>query len=145
MIHARIDITKDFDGHAVVHACFDLTEAESASAAHAVAVTRAERYRTAAMSTDDVLEMRDLTALADELGDAAARGAASTLVLAPARLTALRHAVEGFVVGRDEAEWIREEDREPLALARMLVWPLAELCEDALRAALAASDAARAG
>jgi hypothetical protein len=145
MINARIDTTKHFDGHTVVLACFDLGEAEAGAAAHVVSAMRADRYRHAELSSDDVLEMRELTALADELGDVAARGAASSLVLAPARLAALRHALEAFVDGRDGAEWIRDEDREPLAAARSLLWPIADLCEEALRAALAAADAAPAG
>jgi hypothetical protein len=145
MHHARIDTTKDLDGHTVVLACFDLSETEAAAAAHVVAAVRAERYRTTELSTDDVLEMRELTAIADELSHIAARGAISTLVLPPARLTALRHALEAFVTGRDEADWLREEDREPLSVARALLWPLADLCEDALRAALAAADTAPAG
>jgi hypothetical protein len=142
MVNARIDITKDLEGNPVVLACFDLTEVEAAGAAHVVAVVRAERYRTAELSSDDVLEMRELTAIADVLADMAARGAASSLVLPPARLTALRHAFEGFVDSRDAAEWLRDADREPLALARSLLWPVADLCEQALRAALAAADAA---
>jgi hypothetical protein len=145
MLNARVDTTKHFDGHTVVFASFDLGDAEAAASAHAVSVLRADRYRHAELSTDDVLEMRELTALADELGDVAARGAASSLVLAPARLTALRHALEAFVDGRDGAEWMREEDREPLAVARALLWPIADLCEEALRAALRAADAAPAG
>jgi hypothetical protein len=145
MVNARIDTTKHFDGHTVVLACFDLGEAEAAAAAHAVSAMRADRYRHAELSTDDVLEMRELTAVADELGDVAARGAASSLVLAPARLTALRHALEAFVDARDDADWIRDEDREPLAISRALLWPIADLCEEALRAALAAADAAAAG
>jgi hypothetical protein len=142
MINARIDTSRDLEGHAVVFACFDLGDAEAAAAAHVVAAVRADRYRTAELSTDDVLEMRELTALADELADLAARGAAATMVLAPARLTALRHALEAFVESRDEADWLREDDREPLASARVLLWPIADLCADALRAALAAADAA---
>jgi hypothetical protein len=142
MVNARIDTTKDFDGNTVVHACFDLTEADAAASAHAVGAVRADRFRNAEMSADDVLEMRELTALADELHAMAARGAAASLVLAPARLTALRHALESFVVSRDEAEWMREEDREPLAAARTLLWPVADLCQDALRAALAAGSEA---
>src|SRR6476660_3672201 len=136
MLNARIDTTKDLEGHPVVLACIDLTEAEAAGAAHVVAAVRGETYRTAELSADDVLEMRELTAIADELADMAARGAASSLVLPPARLTALRHALELFIEGRDEADWLREEDREPLAVVRTLLWPLADLCEDALRAAL---------
>jgi hypothetical protein len=145
MRNARIDITKDLDGHAVVHACFDLTEVDAAAAAHAVSEVRADRYRNAEMSTDDVLEMRELTALADELGALAARGAAASVVLAPARLTALRLALESFVDRREEAEWIRDADREPLSVARALLWPIADLCAEALRAALAAASAAPAG
>jgi len=142
MVNARIDSTKDFDGHTVVLACFDLSEIEARAAAHVVAAVRAERYRNAEMSADDVLEMRELTGLADELGDLATRGGAGSLVLRPARLTALRHATESFVSSRDEAEWIREDDREPLVTGRAMLWPLADLCEEALRAALAAGDTA---
>jgi hypothetical protein len=145
MRNARIDTTKDLDGHTVVLACFDLVEAEAAAAAHVVGAVRAERYRTAEMSTDDVLEMRELTAIADELSHLASRGAASSLVLPPARLTALRHALEAFITARDEADWLREEDREPLATARAMLWPLADLCEEALRVALAAAHTAPAG
>jgi hypothetical protein len=139
MINARIDTTKDLEGHAVVLAVFDLTEAEVGGAAHAVGAVRAERYRNATLGADDVLAMRELTALADELGALAGRGGSGTLVLRPARLTVMRDALDGFVTGRDEAEWIREEDREPLAAARGLLWPLSDLCSDVLRAALEAS------
>src|SRR4051794_32333442 len=100
MLSARIETTKDLDGHAVVLAVFDLTDVEAGAAAHVVGAVRGERYRLAAMSADDVLEMRELTALADELGVFAGRGAAGTLVLRPARLTALRHALEAFVTSR---------------------------------------------
>jgi hypothetical protein len=97
------------------------------------------------LSVDDVLEFRELTALADELADLASRAGMSTVVLRPARLSAYRNALTGFVESRDEAEWIREEDREPLAVARALLWPIADLCEEALRAALAAASATPAG
>jgi hypothetical protein len=139
MINARIDITKDLEGHPVVLAVFDVTEAEIAGAAHAVSAIRAERYRNAQLGADDVLAMRELTALADELGALVSRGGAGTQVLRPARLTVMRDALDAFVTGRDEAEWMRDEDREPLATARALLWPLSDLCGDALRAALAAA------
>ena len=141
MLNVRIETTKDLDGHTVVLALLDLGEAEASGAAHAVAAVRAERYRNAEMGADDVLAMRELTALADELTHLASHAATATLVLRPARLTALRHALESFVTDRDEAEWIREEDREPLAVGRALLWPIADLCEEALRAALSAADA----
>jgi hypothetical protein len=138
MLNARIDITKDLEGHPVVLAVFDVSGPELVAAAHAVGAVRAERYRNAELGTDDVLAMRELTALADELGDLVARDVAGTMVLRPSRLTVLRDVLDSFVTGRDEAEWIREEDREPLAGSRALLWPVSDLCADALRAALAA-------
>jgi hypothetical protein len=138
MEHARIDISQDLDGDAVVHACFDLSPDELAAAAHAVAATSGERFRTTELSGDDVVEMRELTALSDELGDLS-RGA-STVVLKPARLSALRDAVAVFVESRERAEWIREEDRQPLALLREMLFPLEQLGSEATRAALSPSD-----
>jgi hypothetical protein len=134
MERAYIDISTDLDGDAVVHACFDLTEAEIKASAHAVRAGGTERFRTASMSADDVLEMRELTALADELGELG--NGTGTVVLRPARLSVYRHAVTRFVESRDEAEWIRDEDREPLAHVRGLLLPLEELAADTLRAAL---------
>jgi hypothetical protein len=67
MQHAHIDISSGLDGERVVLACFDLREDELAAAARAVAATAAERYRTPRISADDVLELRELTALKDEL------------------------------------------------------------------------------
>jgi hypothetical protein len=136
MLNPRIDISRDVEGEPVVLACFDLGEKEIAASAHAVAATSAERFRLVDMSVDDVLEFRELTALADELADAAAQPGIRTLALRPARLSAFRDSVARFIETRDEAEWIREEDREPLARLRGLLLPLEELCADALRAAL---------
>jgi hypothetical protein len=134
MEHARIDISEDLDGQPVVHAVFDLLQDEIAAAAHAVAATASERYRLADVSADDVLAMRELTVLADELGEMT--DGAGTVVLRPARLSALRDAVTQFVETRDDAEWIREEDRQPLAILRELLWPLEQLDAEATRAAL---------
>lgn len=136
MNHARIDISQDMDGEAVVLACFDLGEEEIAASAHAVQAICSERFRTAEMSVDDVLEMRELTALADELGDQAHHTGIRTLVMRPARLNAWRDALTHFVETRDDADWMRDDDREALPSARALLWPLADLCGDAMRAAL---------
>ena len=136
MEHVRIDISEDLDGQAVVHACFDLDAAVIAASAHAIAATVAERFRSVTMSADDVLEFRELTALADELGEGGHEGL-RTMVLRPARLSAYRDALARFVETRDEAEWIREEDREPLAIVRPLLAPLEQLCAEATRAAIA--------
>jgi hypothetical protein len=137
MERAHIDISQDLDGEAVVHACFDLDEREIAAAAHAVAVSATERFRLAEMSADDVVELRELTALADELGELG--GGKCTLVMRPARLSAFRDAVAHYVDSRVDAEWIREEDREPLAVLTAMLNPLEQLCAEALSAALSPS------
>jgi hypothetical protein len=135
MVNAHVDISQGLDGEPVVLACFDLAEDELAASAHAVNAV-AERFRAEELSVDDVLELRELTALADELADLALRPGLQTVVLRPARLTVYRDAVARFVESRDEAEWSREEDREALPRVRGLLYPLQDLCADALRAAL---------
>jgi hypothetical protein len=134
MERQHVDITKDLEGERVVHAVFDLRENEIAASAHAVAASCAERFRNEELSADDVVEFRELTALADELRELA--GGAGTIVMRPARLNAYRNALVNFVETRDEAEWIRDEDREPLAVVRGLLWPLEDLSADAMQAAL---------
>jgi hypothetical protein len=134
MQNVRIDISENLEGEAVVYACFDLRDDEVAAAAHALAATSSDRYRMTSMSGDDVLEFRELTALGDELGEPGE--GMRTIVLSPARVCALRDAVGLFVETRTDAEWIRDEDREPLELLRRLLGPLGELCEEATRAAL---------
>jgi hypothetical protein len=136
MNNARIDTTRGLDGEAVVLACFDLGEEEIAASAHAVRAIREERFRNADMSVDDVLEMRELTALTDELGGHLHETGIRTLVMRPSRLNAWRDALTHFVETRDDAEWTREEDRVALSAARSLLWPLSDLCADAMRAAL---------
>jgi hypothetical protein len=135
MLNARIDISHGPDGEPVVLACFDLSDEQVTALSHAVAAVAAERFRLVSMSVDDVLELRELTALTDELADPGPPGI-RTLVLRPARLTALRDSVAQFVESRDEGEWIREEDREPLARVRGLIAPLEDLSAEALRTAL---------
>jgi len=137
MERQHVDITQDLEGEAVVHAIFDLREEEIAASAHAVTASCNERFRNTEMSADDVVEFRELTALADELGELV--GGAGTIVMRPARLTAYRHALGHFVESRDEADWLRDEDREPLAIVRGLLWPLEELAAETIQAALSPS------
>jgi hypothetical protein len=136
MLRGRIDISRDLDGAVVVLACIDLSDEQVRASAHAVQAYVGERFRVPAISGDDVIELRDLTGLADELGEPAPEGAARTLVFSPARLNLYRDALTGFVDSRDVTEWLREDDREPLARARELLPALGDLSEEALRAAL---------
>jgi hypothetical protein len=135
VLRGRLDISRNLDGAAVVHACIDLREEEVRASAYAVGATSSERFRVPPISGDEVLELRELTGLADELGQPGPEGAVRTLVLSPARLNLYRDAVAYFVARRDQAEWMREEDREPLARVRPLLPALGGLSEEALRAA----------
>jgi hypothetical protein len=134
MHNARIDSTQDLEGQWVVSACFDLGAEEVEAAVHAVRTIGSERYRIADLSADDVLQLRELTAIADELAEPGA--GMRTVVLSPARLATFRHAVDGFVETRTYADWIRDEDRGPLELMRAIAPALEQLCEEAIRAAL---------
>ena len=139
MLNPRIDVSRDLEGEPVVLACFDLGDEDIAACAHAVAAASSERFRLNDLSVDDVLELRELTALTDELRDPSPERGVRTIALRPARLSALRASIASFVETRDEAEWIRDEDREPLARVRALLPGLEDLGAEALQAALSPS------
>src|SRR6188472_3636353 len=103
MEHLHVDISKGIDGEAVVFACFDLAEKEISASAHALAATVAERYRHPELSADEVLGLRELTALADEFRELT--GGIRTVVLRPARLGTFHDALAEFVDSREYAEW----------------------------------------
>jgi hypothetical protein len=137
VLRGRLDISRNLDGAAVVLACIDLGEEEVRASAHAVGATISERFRVPPISGADVLELRELTGLADELRQPGSEGAVRTFVFSRARLNLYRDAVAYFVARRDQAEWMREEDREPLARVRPLLPALAELSQETLRGGLA--------
>ena len=139
MEQLHVDISTDMDGEAVVFACFDLTEREISASARALASTVAERYRNPELSADQVVELRELTALADEFGELT--GGMRTMVLRPARLATYHDALAEFVDTREYSEWIRDDDREPLAVIREMLWPLEQLRAEATRAALSPESA----
>jgi hypothetical protein len=140
MINAHVDTTTAPDGTKTVVARFDLNDNMIAAVARAVDVSRTEQFRHEELSTDDVVAMRELTALADQLTALAGHGTAVTVELSPARLVALRDTLHLFVELRDEAGFIRDEDRDAYTCAMALAGPLADLSADALRAALDAAE-----
>jgi hypothetical protein len=140
MLNAHAHTASGADGTKTVQARFDLAEDEIAAVARAVDVSRTEQFRHEELSTDDVIAMRELTALADQMTALAGYGGAVTVELSPARLVALRDALHVFVEQRDEAGFTREEDRDAYAVALALAAPLADLGADTLRAALDAAE-----
>jgi hypothetical protein len=140
MHNAHVDTRRGPDGTTLVVARFDLPQDEIAGIARAVDVSRTEQFRNEELSTDDVVAMRELTALADQLTALAGHGSGVSVELSPARLVALRDTLHVFVEMRDEAGFTREEDRGAYAVAMALAGPLSDLSADALRAALDAAE-----
>lgn len=140
MINAHVDTTTAPDGTKAVVARFDLNDDEIAAVARAVDASRTEQFRHEELSIDDVVAMRELTALADQLTALAGYGTAVTVELSPARLVALRDTLHAFVELRDEAGFTRDEDRDAYAVAMALAAPLGDLVAETLRAALDAAE-----
>ena len=87
-----------------------------------------------------MLELRELTAPA-ESSASSPRGPARSYCVRrgwPSTATPGR-----FVESRDTADWMRDEDREPLALLRELLFSLEQLGAEATRAALSPADRSR--
>ena len=133
MLHHHIEVGSDAEGHRSVSATFDLGPEQAGAAAHAVRVIRDVRYRTAEMSADDVLAMRDMTSLADELADLQALDGRSHVTASVARLGVLRGALEEFA---SAAHLEREGDAAARPAVIALVDAVADLHAEAVHTAL---------
>jgi CHAD domain-containing protein len=128
----------DADGHRTVEVVFDLTAAQAGAAAHAVKIIRDERYRSIELSVDDILAMREMTSLADELAHLHAVDASDRIHASVARIGMLRSALEEFAAG-EHLERIGDADARPTVFS--LVDAVADLHAEALHAALNADHA----
>ena len=133
MLRHHIEVGTDAEGHRSVTATFDLAPEQAGAAAHALRVIRDVRYRTVEMSADDVLAMRDMTSLADELADLQALDGRSHVTASVARLGVLRGALEQFATG-EHLEREGDAGARPVVVA--LVDAVADLHADAVHAAL---------
>ena len=133
MLPHHIEVGTDAEGHRSVAVTFDLGPEQAGAAAHAVRVIRDVRYRTVEMSAEDVLAMRDMTAMADELGERGALDGYSHVTASVARLGVLRSALEEFSC----AEHLeREGDSAARSVVIALVDAVGDLHADAVHAAL---------
>jgi hypothetical protein len=138
MVNEEIRTLHDADGTPVCNVSFDLSAAQLAAAARTVETVRIERHRHLELSTDDVLALRELTGLSDELHGLAEHGANGTVVLQLARFVALHDALVEWLHTAEERGWMREEDEAIHPLVAALVDPMASLRADALHAVLGA-------
>ncbi|MCW3004444.1 MAG: hypothetical protein JWQ20_3742 [Conexibacter sp.] len=136
MVNEEIHTLHDADGTPVCNVSFDLSAAQLAAAARAVEAIRLERHRHQELSTDDVLALRELTGLSDELHRLAEHGAHGTVVLQLARFVALHDALVEWLHAAEDRGWMREDDAEAHPLIAALVDPMATLRADALHAVL---------
>jgi hypothetical protein len=133
MLPHHVELRTDPDGHPSVEVSVDLTPAQAQAMAHALRIARETRYRVAELSADDVLAMRELTSLADELAAVAAGGGTAPVRASVARLGALRSALEDFAAGEHSE---REGDAEARPLVFSLIDAIADLHAEAVQAAL---------
>ena len=108
------------DGTPIVEALVHVSPEQAGSAADAVRAVVAVRYRVPTLEVDEILTMRELTALGDGFDDLRGPDGVSVVVLSIARLGLLREAIAESAPGP----------------AHALLDGLADLHAEALRAAL---------
>ncbi len=108
------------DGARVVEALVHLTPEQAGACADAVQAFAASRFRVPALTVDEILAMREFTALGDGLDDLRHADGTTIMVLSIARLGLLIEALDEPTSGSAVA----------------LVGPLAAVHAEALRAAL---------
>jgi hypothetical protein len=139
MVNAELRTLHTTDGTPVCNVSFDLSAQQLHAAARAAEATRLERHRHLELSTDDVLALRELTGLSDELHLLAEQGANATVVFTLARFVALHDALGEWIHAADDRGWMREDDQEIHPLVAALLDPMASLRADALQAVLGAT------
>jgi hypothetical protein len=141
MVNAEIQTLHEPDGTPVTNVLFDLSAEQLSAASHAVAEILIERHRGASLEIDDVLALRELTSVRDEVDRLAGAHANATLVMPLGRLIALHDAADAYVVSRTGRDWLREADREALPLLGAMLDPMASLRAHALEATLGSTPA----
>jgi hypothetical protein len=142
MVNTEIHSLHDPDGTPVCNVGFDLSAGQLTAAAHAAGEMLVERHRGQALEIDDVLALRELTSIRDELQMLAEGEGHAHLTMPLARFIALHDALDEWVCTRTGREWLRDADRDALPLTGALLGPMSDLRADALAAVLASSHAA---
>jgi hypothetical protein len=143
MVNAHVHTLHEPDGTPVCNVSFDLSDLQLRAASHAIGELLVERHRGQELELDDVLALRELTGVQDELGRLVEGGGHATLVLPLARLIVLHDALDEWVATRVERGWTREADDEALPFLEALLGPMDELRAEALAAVLGERSARR--
>ena len=138
MVHPEIQTLQAPDGTPVCNVAFDLSDAQLTAILHATGEVVLERHRGQDLEVDDVLAMRELTGVRDEVDRLHSAGGHARIILPLGRFIALHDAVDDYVVTRTERDWLRKADEDALPLLRALLGPMASLRADALAETLRA-------
>ena len=136
MINPAIMMLTDLDGVPVCNVAFDLSAQQVGAAHRATGAVRTERHRPQDMTVDDVLAMRELTGVVDELDRLQEAGGHATVTLPFARLVVLHDALGEWATGRTERGWMREAEQEDHPVVEGMLQGLADLRADAVCATL---------
>jgi hypothetical protein len=141
MVNAQVRTLHEPDGTPVTNLAFDLSYAQLESASHACGEMLLERHRGQALDTDDVLALRQLTAVCDELALLGEAAANAHVVLPLARFIVLHDTVDEWVGSRIERDWLRKADEDAMPILRALLTPMDALRAEAVEQALCADKA----
>ena len=140
MVNEEIQQLHEPDGTPVCNVGFDLSAAQLTAASYALGEMLVERHRGQELEIDDVLALRELTSVRDELHSLATAGGHAHLTMPLARFIALHEAVDEWVCTRTGRDWLRDADRDALPLTGALLGPMADLRADAVAAVLRTSE-----
>jgi hypothetical protein len=141
MVNAEIQTLSEPDGTPVTNVAFDLSRDQLAAASHALGEVVVERHRGQSLEIDDVLALRELTGVRDEVERLADSGGHATMLMTLGRFIALHDAVDEWVQTRGERGWGREADDEAMPYLDAMLGPMVDLRGRALTATLGGSEA----
>ena len=133
MLPHRLEVRIDPDGHPAVFVTCDLAPAQVSASVQALRTAREVRFRTVELSADDVLAMREMTSLADELGLLEGAPGIVAVELTVARLGTLRGALATLAAAEHPE---REGDAAARPATYRLLDALDEIHAEAIRAAI---------
>jgi len=141
MVNAEIQTLSEPDGTPVTNVAFDLSRDQLAAASYALGDVVLERHRGQSLEIDDVLALRELTGVRDEVERLAGAGGHATMLMTLGRFIALHDAVDQWVQSRHDRGWGREADDEAMPYLGAMLGPMADLRGRALTATLGGSEA----
>ena len=128
-VNREIVVTQGPEGPEVV-AVFDLSSVQVSAVAAALAHYRRTRFGGAALDADEVLELRALSTVAEQIDELAALGGHAVVRTVADGVVVLAQAALVYVRERDTESYQSPEERERIAALHGLGEPLIELaCE----------------